>query len=269
MTLKEICELRSDGHTKLGTKVISLWNYRAGDKPLAENTIPQYCRSIASQIRQNCPEFADKCDRILKTHKEKDVEKEIDQTLDLAHDLGLLTWLHLEDEPQPEPEPEPEPEPVLEPEPETEPDEEPRIQYNKSGLKDERRKVQDFIFRRPTVCEPDVWSAVKTIWPKSNRVAQEIYRTANELDLPLTTVIFELIHRTLIDHPGINPGWVLGYKGPEFRTITDPRSFGRDETWTPSRTQPSFDDYRQSSDEEQRLAFLDAMSYPGSEPCND
>lgn len=255
MTPKEICEIKTPNKMRLGTKMISLWNHRAGNKSLNPDTLSFYCLSSINAIRRHCPETAEKCDRILETHKEKDVEKEVDQMLDLAHDLGLLWWLRLEDEPQPEPE--------------TEPETEPRIQYNKSGLKDERRKVQDFIFRRPTVCESDVWSAVKAIWPKTNQVAQEIYRTANELDLPLTTVIFELVHRTLIDHPGINPGWVLGYKGPEFRTLTDPRTFGRKETWIPDRTQPSFDDYRANYDDAQQLAYLEALSYPGSEPCND
>lgn len=259
MTPKEICEIKTSNKMMIGTKMKSLWNHRAGKKLLTPDTMAFYCLSSARAIRQHCPETADKCDRILETHREKDVEKEVDQMIDLAHDLGLLWWLRLEDEPLPDPEPETE----------TETEDEPRIQYNRSGLKDERRKVQDFVFRRPTVCEPDVWSAVKSIWPKNNRVAQEIYRTANELDLPLTTVIFELIHRTLIDHPDINPGWVLGYKGPEFRTIRDPKSFGRKEAWTQDKTQQSLDDYRASSDEEQRLAFLEAMSYPGSAPCND
>lgn len=255
MTPKEICEIKTPNKMKLGTKVISLWNHRAGNKTLNPDTLAFYCLSSAKALREHCPEVADKCDRILETHREKDVEKEVDQMLDLAHDLGLLWWLRLEDEPLPEPE--------------TEPDEEPRIQYNRSGLQDERRRVQDFIVRRPTVSETDVRSALKKIWPNTNRVAQEIYRTVDELDLSLTTLIFELVHRTLIDHPGINPGWILGYKWPEFRTIKDPRSFGRDETWTPNRTQPSFDDYKENSDEEQRLAFLEAMSYPGSAPCND
>ena len=259
MTPKEICELKPK-IMKLGTMMVSLWNHRAGNKPLKPHTLAYYCRNSVDAIRLHCPETAEKCDRILETHREQDVEKEVDQMLDLAHDLGLLIWLHLEDEPEPEPAPEPEPEP----------DEEPRILYIYSGLQKERRTVQDFLFRRPTVCESDVWSAVKAIWPRSNKVAQEIYRTANELDLPLTTVIFELVHRTLIDHPSINPGWVLGYKGRDgFRTIRDPKSFGRKETWIPDRTQPSFDDYRVNSDDEPPLAYLEAMSYPGSEPCND